>query len=71
MSGLTSMNDDLDAARRLLVQKWSETHEVWQDVQAERFLRTVLEPLDRQSQSVSQNLSAVSGLVAAAMREVP
>lgn len=70
MSSLAHQLSDLDAAWKLLHQRWEATGEVWNDRVHEEFAAQHIEPLAQQTQAVAASLERLAQVVSKAQRLV-
>ena len=70
MTGLTQQFTDLDAAWRLLQQRWEATEQVWDDRVSAEFAAQHIEPLAQQTQAAMQSLARLAQVVSKAERLV-
>ncbi|GIK71668.1 MAG: hypothetical protein BroJett021_06560 [Chloroflexota bacterium] len=70
MSSLSHQLSDLDAAWKLLQQRWQATGEVWNDRVYEEFAAQHMEPLAQQTQAVAASLERLAQVVSKAQRAV-
>jgi hypothetical protein len=70
MSSLSHQLSDLDAAWKLLQQRWQVTGEVWNDRVYEEFAAKHMEPLAQQTQAVAASLERLAQVVSKAQRAV-
>ena len=70
MSSLSNQLSDLDAAWKLLQQRWEATGAVWDDRIREEFAAQHIAPLAQQTQAVSRSLERLAQGVNKAQRAV-
>lgn len=70
MASLTNHQYELDAAWKLLQQRWESTGEVWNDRVHEEFAAQHMEPLAQQTQAVAHSLDRLAQVVSKAQRAV-
>lgn len=70
MANLSSQLDDLDAAWKLIHQRWEAAGEVWNDGVYEEFAVQHMEPLAQQTQAVVRSLERLAQVVSKAQRAV-
>lgn len=70
MPTLSNQLSELDAAWRLLQQRWETTGDVWNDRVHEEFAAQHMEPLARQTQAVARSLERLAQVVNKAQRAV-
>lgn len=63
MGSLTNHQHDLDAAWKLLQQRWEATGEVWNDRVYEEFAAQHMEPLAQRTQAATQSLARLAQFV--------
>lgn len=70
MTNLTNHHHELDAAWKLLQQRWQATGEVWNDRVRDEFAAQHIEPLAQQTQAVARSLERLAQVVSKAQRAV-
>ena len=70
MPSLSNQLSDLDAAWKLLQQRWESTGEVWNDRVHEEFAAQHMEPLAQQTQAAARSLERLAQVVSKAQRAV-
>jgi hypothetical protein len=70
MSSLPNQLSELDAAWKLLQQRWEATGAVWDDRVREEFGAQHIAPLAQQTQAVSRSLERLAQVVNKAQRAV-
>ncbi len=70
MPSLSNQLSDLDAAWKLLQQRWQATGDVWNDRVHDEFAAQHIEPLAQQTQAVARSLERLAQVVSKAQRAV-
>jgi hypothetical protein len=70
MPALTVHAADLDAAWKLLQQRWEAAGEVWTDAVHDQFAADYWQPLEEQTRAVQRSLEQLAQVVARAQRAV-
>jgi len=70
MSGFNQHLSELDAAWKLVHQRWEATSEVWNDRVHAEFASQHMEPLAQQTQTVAHSLERLAQVVNKAQRVV-
>ncbi len=70
MASLINHHAELDAAWKLLEQRWQLVGEVWTDQAHDQFAADYWQPLEQQTQATQRALERLAQVVAQAQRSV-